>query len=183
MVTRKMRGLSSMELLLVVIAISIVSASLIGNLGKGNQRAKIDIVYTDQSVFATDMEAVLSGLGVLELSIDSSEIPDDIRKKIITEYLIKMQNDYLHTYLDFDTLIVSTKGFSIYTLDAVDPWGEKYKIKYSTAPAVSGSNLKPGNMYIISGGPNMLIEDSGYGTLQFSDDKVLFIDVKSNLIW
>lgn len=172
----KVRGLSMWEIIAALAIVAIVSTIAVVGINNSQKNAKMDLAYTEQTIFATDIENILQDLGALEIDEDVAET---VRKSLITEYLMKMQTNYLHTYLNMETLTVTSTGFELYTKEQTDPWGAPYLLVYNTAPAkTEDETLTPGDMMIISGGPNMEIDRHGYKLLEFGDDNLLMVDVK-----
>lgn len=184
--SKRQQGTTLMELVVVVVSIALITAMAVGGLSKSNEDNKLNLAYTDQSVFAADFESILQEVGVLSIpsSKEETQAITDAREQKVKNYLLDIQTKYLHSYLDFETLKVEKNKFTIYTKDTVDPWGQKYWIVYSICKVKDKDGVEkdvnPGDTMIISGGPNMEIEESGYKIFEFSDDKILLIDVKES---
>lgn len=170
-----MKGSTLTEIILVsAITLVLLAISGVGISGY-MKKSKVDVMQTEQTIFATDFEDILVNKGVLKLSKT-----DKKKERLVKEWLTEVQAEYMHCNLDFKSLVMTDGGFEVETLDAVDPWGQVYLIVYCTEASSAGKDkdkgATPGDTMIISGGENMTIEREGYASLIFSDDKVLLVD-------
>ena len=166
------RGFTLVEIIGVMIIISILTIAAGYTSTKAVQRSRIDATAADLQVFASDMEAVLEDIGVVELDPSDSL---DLRKSKINEYLSIIEQDYLHATFDRDTLVVSNSGFKVSTYELMDPWDSKYTLIYNTDTAKG----VPGTCIFASPGPNLNLEETEYSSGDFQDDILVMITPKS----
>lgn len=189
----KMRGFTMIEILGVVVIIAVIASMGAYSLTNNLEDSRNDIVYTEQSVFAADLEKMMQDNGVLY--IPTVEDPDDPstpayqaemaeRTRLVKNFINQLESNYLHCYLDLNTLHVTPNYFSIDTSGTLDPWEMPYRLIYyiEYGGVVGGdkstASRTPGDAMVISGGENASIDLSGYKDLNFSDDKILFVDAK-----
>lgn len=165
------RGFTLIEIIGVMIIIAILTIAAGYTATKAVHRSRIDATAADLQVFASDMEAVLEDIGVVELDPSDSL---ELRKSKINEYLSIIEQDYLHATFAKDTLVVSDDGFKVSTYELSDPWDSKYTLIYNTDPAKG----TPGTCIFASPGPNLNLEDSGYSSGDFQDDILVIITPK-----
>lgn len=165
------RGFTLVEIIGVMIIISILTIAAGYTATKAVQRSRIDATAADLQVFASDMEAVLEDIGVVELDPSDSL---ELRKSKINEYLSIIEQDYLHATFARETLVVSDSGFKVSTYELIDPWNSKYTLIYNT-DAAKGT---PGTCIFASPGPNLNLEDTGYSSGDFQDDILVIVTPK-----
>lgn len=165
------RGFTMIELIGALIIIAILTVATGFTATNVVHRSRVDATTADLQVFASDMEAVLEDIGVVELD-DASTAESQAK---IREYLAMIEANYTHLYFDRTTLAATRDGFTINTVEAIDPWGQKYLLTYNT----SRTKGQPGTCILSSSGPNMAMENDQYPTGNFSDDICVIITPKS----
>lgn len=165
------QGFSMIELMgaLVIIAVLTVSGGLAVNTSV--KRANVDGTTAQLQVFASDMEAVLEDVGIVEFKPGDT---DAFKKSTINQYLAEIEDGYMHAYFDRNSVVVGANNFRVRTLDVRDSWDSPMTVIYNTNAAKG----EPGLCMFISPGPNMVLEDAGYKNSNFSDDILVIVKPK-----
>lgn len=165
------KGFTMIELIGALVIIAILTVAIGFTSTNVVHRSRVDATTADLQVFASDMEAVLEDIGVVEL--DNASTTEGRAR--IQEYLAMIEASYTHLYFDRTTLVVTKDGFTINTAEAVDPWNQKYLLTYNT----SRTKGQPGTCILSSAGPNMYMSNDTYASGDFSDDICVIITPKS----
>ncbi len=166
------RGFTLIEIIGAMIIVSILTIAGSTTASKAIHRSRVDATTADLQIFASDMEAILEDVGVLDLDPADSM---DYRRSKIQEYLALIEQDYTHATFDRATLVPNNNGFTIDTFELMDPWNSHYRLIYNTN---AGKGV-PGTCILASPGPNMVFETIGYGDGEFKDDILVIITPKS----
>ncbi len=162
------RGFTLIEIVGATIIIAILTIAGVNISSGAVYRSRIDAATMDLQIFATDMEAVLEDIGVVDLKTSDKM---DYKTTKIKEYLHVIEKDYTHTTFNLDTLDVSASRFTIETYELLDPWNNHYRLTYNTDRSMG----KPGTCILASAGPNRVFEDDGYPDGVFGDDILVVI--------
>lgn len=161
----KSKGFTLIELLAVLIVLSILITTVSIGVSSSMHNGRVSSTTNSLQLFAADMETVLAEYGCF--------IPDDGAETSfqVQEFLAILEQYYLHTYFDRETLRVYSNYFEIQTSTQLDGWDSPFMFKYYFGEPKAGTCL------FISSGANMHFEQD-YANGNFGDDMILAVSPK-----
>ncbi len=157
----KKKGFTLIEVLAVVVIIAILITCVTFAVSSSINNGRISSTTNSLQLFAADTENILAEYGVLV-------VKDGEPKAQVLEYLNLIENYYVHTYFNRDTLDISDSYFEIQTSTLVDGWDSPFKMRYCFNEESAGTCM------LISPGPDLVFEDE-YTTDNFGDDIMLIV--------
>lgn len=169
---RRYKGFSLIEIVVALLIITLITTSAVFGFRKQAEQSKIDVTTAALQTFASDMEAILDDIGVVDVEASASQLE---RQAKVKEYLTLIESTYTHTYFDKSTLVVTSDRFTIKTSSIQDGWGQQFILIYN----INNSKGVAGTCILASAGPNLLFNDVGYGNGEFEDDVILIVKPKT----
>lgn len=158
----KKKGFTLIEVLAVVVIIAILITCVTFAVSSSINNGRISSTTNSLQLFAADTENILAEYGVLV-------VKDGEPKAQVLEYLNLIENYYVHTYFNRNTLDISDSYFEIQTSTLVDGLG----LAIQDAAIASMRKAQVLDM-LISPGPDLVFEDE-YTTDNFGDDIMLIV--------
>lgn len=157
----KKKGFTLIEVLAVVVILAILITCVTFAVSSSINNGRISSTTNSLQLFAADTENILAEYGVLE-------VEEGEPRAQILEYLNLIENYYVHTYFNRDTLNVADSYFEIQTSTLVDGWDSPFKMRYCFTKENAGTCM------LISPGSDLVFEDE-YTTDNFGDDIMLIV--------
>lgn len=158
-------GFTLVEVLAVLVIIAILIACTSFLVSSTVSNGRISSTTSSLQLFAADTEEILAEYGVLQ-------IKDGDKKAQVLEYLNLIEQFYVHTYFNRDTLNVKETYFEIQTSTLLDGWDSPFKMRYSFDGEDAGTCM------LISPGADLIFEET-YSTDNFGDDIMLIVYPKA----
>lgn len=157
----KGKGFTLIEVLAVVAIIAILITCVSFAVSSTINNGRVSSTTSSLQLFAADTENILAEYGVLTVT---SKDP----KAEVLEYLNLIENYYVHTYFNRDTLVINDKYFEIQTSTLVDGWDSPFKLRYCFSEENAGTCM------LMSPGPDLVFEPQ-YTVDTFGDDILLIV--------
>lgn len=157
----KGKGFTLIEVLAVVAIIAILITCVSFAVSSTINNGRVSSTTSSLQLFAADTENILAEYGVLTVT---SKDP----KAEVLEYLNLIENYYVHTYFNRDTLAINDKYFEIQTSTLVDGWDSPFKLRYCFSEENAGTCM------LMSPGPDLVFEPQ-YTVDTFGDDILLIV--------
>ena len=165
-VTKSRKGLSLVELMIVLIIVAIVTFGFGTSAIKQVKKSNRSTVVNELQVLASNFSDAYYDLGNPEYD---PETPEGLTG--FKAFLNVLSSEYLAYSFDMDSLEATTNGFHIKVKDPVDVWEQPYECWFVT---------KGNNRYalVASGGDDGTIRFEGYKNNKYDDDIVLIVKPK-----
>ena len=163
-ITKKRRGLSLIELVVVLIIVAIVLIGFGASASTQVKRASRSDVENELNVMASNLSDAYYDLG--NPSFNPVE-PTDVER--FKKFLITLGNEYMGCQFDEDTISATANGFYVEIKEPLDAYEQTYKCWFVTAANLSRYAM------ICSGGDNTIVENAGYASGDYADDIVLVV--------
>lgn len=163
----KNKGFTLIELLAVLIILGILITAVSIGVSSSMHNGRVSSTTSSLQLFSSDMEIVLAEYGVFV--IDQAE---DKRMQTL-EFISMLEQYYMHTYFDKESLVVYANYFEIATSTQLDGWDSPFLLRYNYAASTAGTCM------FISAGANMHFDNS-YANGDFGDDLILIVSPKKN---
>lgn len=184
------KGLSLIELVVVLIIVAIVLVGFAASASTQVKRANRSDVENELNVIASNLSDAYYDLGnpTFDPRKDTEE-GSTVEIGRFKRFLITLE-----TYLgcqfdrgvatdtaDFGSITPTENGYMVKIKEPLDAYEQQYQCWFTTAPRRDDNSGPPARYAMIaSGGDNTIIEYEGYSTNNYSDDIVLIIYPKTD---
>lgn len=164
----KNKGFTLIELLAVLIVLGVLITTVSIGVSNSMHSGRISSTTNSLQLFAADIETATSEYGYFT---PEQEIGD--KRLQVLEFLTLLEQYYLHTYFNRETLQVFDTFFEIKTSTLLDGWDMPFIFRYYFEASKAGTCL------FVSSGADRVFSDT-YHTGEFGDDMILVVSPKRN---
>lgn len=161
MFRKRMSGFTLQSLLIAVALSAILIASGYGAYSVQVAKTLKQTTTTDLTMMASGFQAAMSDIGAPQFEVDQVDQ--------FKNYLSSLEEDHVGVTFNQDSVGAITNGFKVDGVNPLDAYKQPYHFRFTTADG------KIPSVMIISYGPNLLSDETGYDAGSFGDDIVAVV--------
>lgn len=164
---RGRRGLSLVEIVVVLIIVAIITVAFGVSANRNIKRTNRETVVNEMQVLASNFSDAYYDQGNPAFDPHTDEGLVGFK-----QFLQLISSEYLGYAFDMDSITPTANGFHVVVSDPVDVYEQNYEAWFVTSGATSRYVM------VASGGDDGIIQSSGYASHNYSDDIVLVVKPK-----
>lgn len=161
MLRKRMSGFTLQSLLIAIAIGAVLTVSGYGAYSVQTAKTLKQTTTTDLTMMASGFQSAMSDIGAPQFETDQVDQ--------FKTYLSSLEEDHVGVTFNADSVEAITNGFKVDGINPLDAYKQPYHFRFTTADG------KIPSVMIISYGPNLLSDETGYDAGNFGDDIVAVV--------